>query len=335
LFEIKNKSLKKTLSILARIFLSVGLLVYLYFQIDVDKTKMILKSAQISYILYSFLAYLVIMVFILIIRWGMLLKGLGLKAPWISVIRYHFIGLFGNVLLPSAIGGDVVKIIGLCSHSDEKPKVVASVVLDRLSGFAGMIIVATVAFLIGYTLVPDFTLGYYILILTLMSVVMVVILFNGKLYAFCCRIFSPFPKLKKGLMNVHYDIVLIKDRPGILALSVLLSCLAQVILAAGSFLLAKALHQDIDFIYFFIFIPMISVASSLPSIGGLGVREAGAAFLFAKVGMPQGVAVSISLMGYIFCALIGVAGVVIFMLTHQVNLKQWKEAMSSIDEGES
>jgi uncharacterized protein (TIRG00374 family) len=329
-----NKKLKGMLSLLLRIFLSLGFLIYLYFQIDIDKTITILKSANLLYVFYNFLIYIFIMVVLLISRWWILVRALGLKAPWVSIVRYHFIGLFGNIILPTAIGGDVVKVLGLCTHSSEKPKVVGSVILDRLSGFAGMIVVATAAFIIGYTLIPDFSLGFSILILTILSVMATVVLFNERLYTFCCRIFTPFPKIKKGLMRMHYDIKLIMDHKGALVMAMLLSCLAQVILAFGFYLLAKALHQDIAFIYFLVFVPLISVTSSLPSIGGLGVREAGAVFLFAKVGMSQGVALSISLMGYISGVIIGLAGGLVFMMTHQVNLKQWKEAAAALEENE-
>ena len=61
--------------------------------------------------------------------------------------------------------------------------------------------------------------------------------------------------------------------------------------------------------------PLICVASSVPSIGGLGVREAGTAFLLAKVGVDSGVAVSISLINFLFMVLVGLLGALIYWLT--------------------
>ena len=109
---------------------------------------------------------------------------------------------------------------------------------------------------------------------------------------------------------MHYDIALLKKgqkyKEGIKA--VLLSCVSQTIYAFTFYLTAKALHQDIPIVYFLIFIPIICVVTALPSIGGLGVREVGAVYLFAKVGVDSGIAVSMSLISFLFMIMVGAAG---------------------------
>ena len=148
---------KTVLSTVARFLLSIALLVYLYFRIDVAKTAEVLKSASLLYIFYAFLGFLVIHVFLLT-RWWIFIRALALNVPLFQAIRYFFIGLFGNLFLPSAIGGDLIKVLGLCNYSPQKPKVVASVLLDRLTGFAGMVVVAILAFVFGYRWMNDFSI---------------------------------------------------------------------------------------------------------------------------------------------------------------------------------
>ena len=116
-------------------------------------------------------------------------------------------------------------------------------------------------------------------------------------------------------MDVHYDIVLMKGRVNQGIVAIFLSCISQVILAYVYFIVAKALHQNVDFFYFIIFSPLVCVATSLPSIGGLGVREMGWVYLLSKVGVPQGVAVSISLINFLFMILVGVIGGVMYVVT--------------------
>jgi len=250
-----------------------------------------------------------------IIRWKLYVKALGIEASNLKISRFFFIGLFGNLFLPSAIGGDVIKTVGLCSNSSQKPAVVASVLLDRLSGFAGMVVVATVSFVLGFSLINDLSLSISILGMAVVSSMIAFTLFNEKVYSFCCKIFSAFPKLKNGLMNMHYDVVLLKDNKIAILKAVGLGCLGQIFFGFVLYLIAKALHQDISFIYFLIFVPLICVASVFPSIGGLGVREAGAVFLFAKIGVASGVAVSIRLINFLFMVIIGIFGWVFFMVT--------------------
>jgi len=307
-------AIKNILNTAFRFLLSFALLYYLYQKIDVERTVDVVRSAQIPYLIFALVTFLAINI-LLLFRWRLFLRAMDVEAPFLSIVRYFFVGLFGNLFLPSAIGGDVIKTVGLCRYSSQKATVVATVLLDRLSGFAGMVVIASLAFLFGFRILNDMTLLISIVMMAVVSLMIAVVLFNEKLYEFCCRIFSFFPKLKAALMQVHYDIVLLKDKRYVLYQAVGMSCLSQITLAFTFFLVAKALHQDVALLYFLIFVPLICVASAMPSIGGLGVREAGAAFLLAKVGVESGVAVSISLINFIYMVLVGLLGGVIFMVT--------------------
>jgi uncharacterized protein (TIRG00374 family) len=309
-----KEPVKNFLNFLFRIVLSAALLAYLYFKVDVEKTSRVLRSADLKYIVLAFLVFNFINIF-LFIRWTVFIKALGLQAPLASLVRYYLIGLFGNLFLPSAIGGDVIKILGLCQYTAQKAKVVASVLLDRLSGFAGMVVVAVLAFTLGYKLINDPTLAFSILAMAVVSSLLATVLFHEGLYSWCSNVFQKFPRIKNGLMQVHYDVALLKDRRDAIYQAIGLSCLSQTTLVFVFFLLAKALHQDVALLCFFVFVPLICVASSLPSIGGLGVREAGAAYLLAKVGVASGVAVSLSLMTFVFMVAVGIVGGLIFLVT--------------------
>ena len=309
-----NDKLKNFLSLLLRFGLSAALLFYLYKKIDFEKALGVLKTASVVDLFFAGLVFIVINI-ILLVRWYVYVKALELNAPFVSVVRYFFIGLFGNLFLPSAIGGDFIKIVGLCMYSTQKAKVVASVILDRLSGFAGMVTVAIAAYVCGYRLMSSLSLGLPILIMAIVSVTITVILFNEKIYSFCCIVFSFLPKIKHSLMSLHYDIALLKDRKSALYKAVGISCAAQVLAALAYYFVGKALHQDIALFYLILFMPLICVAAAMPSIGGLGVREAGVAYLLAKIGVDSGVAVSISLINFLFMVAAGLIGGLIYLAT--------------------
>jgi hypothetical protein len=251
----------------------------------------------------------------ILLRWFVLIKALGLTVTKTNVVRSYFIGLFGNLFLPSSIGGDILKTLGLCKETPHKAKVVASVLLDRLSGFAAIIIVSVTAFVLGFQYINDYILLIPIGIMVTGALTVGCILFNETIYAFCCRIFSKAPQLKKSLMNMHYDIALLKDKKieGLKAVG--LSCFSQIIFSIVFYFLAQALHQEVSLIYFLIFVPMICVASSVPSIGGLGVRELGAVYLFSRIGIEEGIAASLSLMSFVFMVIVGLIGGVIYVFT--------------------
>jgi uncharacterized protein (TIRG00374 family) len=309
-----KQNTKSFFSFLLRIGLSLGLLVFVFSKIDMQKTGEILKTADLFYIALTAVVFILVNV-ITLYRWFILIRALNLTITLGSVIEHGLYGLFGNLFLPTAIGGDILKAVGLCKTSAQKPRVVASILLDRVSGFASIAIVAVTAFLFGRQYINDDTLVIPIALVGGLTVAVAAVLLNERVFSFGCKIFNGLPRFKKSLMTMHYDIALLKEghkyKEWIKA--VLLSCLSQTIFASTFYLTAKALHQDIPFIYFLIFVPMICVATAFPSIGGLGVREVGAVYLFAKVGVDSGIAVSMSLISFLFMVMVGAAGGVLYV----------------------
>src|SRR5262245_42522282 len=51
------------------------------------------------------------------IRWRMLSRPLGFDQPLSYFLGYYFIGMFFNLLLPTSVGGDVVRAWYLDDHS--------------------------------------------------------------------------------------------------------------------------------------------------------------------------------------------------------------------------
>jgi hypothetical protein len=311
-----TKNAKGLLPFLLRVVISGALLRYVFSRIDTTHTVQILKSADLNYIFLSGMIFIAING-ILLLRWFVFIKALDLSVPVPSVVTHYFYGLFGNLFLPTSIGGDLIKIIGLCRNSSEKPKIVASVLIDRLSGFAAIVIVAIVAFAFGHKLIGDYALVVPIAFLTAGILAIAAVLFNEKIYSFMCRLFSWFPRLQKALMAMHYDIALLKSahkyKEGIKG--IMLSCLSQTVYAFTFYFTAKGLHQDIPIVPFLVFVPIICVAAAFPSIGGLGFREVGATYLFAKIGVTSGVAVSMSLINFLFMVMVGLAGGVLYVYT--------------------
>lgn len=309
-----TNKLKGLLSFFLRFGFSALLLWWLFSKIDIQKTVSVLKSADIFFIILAVLVFFVNN-YILVIRWFIFISALDLNVKKFEATRYYLIGLFGNLFLPSAVGGDIIKAVGLCKNSEQKPRVVASILLDRLAGFSGLVILAVLTYCAGYRLINDPGLVKFIVILAIGPCTMAIILFNEKIFPFGCRVFSFWPKFKSALITMHDDIQLLRGKQkegyGAIALSVL----GQFIFSICFFLIAKALHQDVSLIHFLIFVPMICVVSSLPSIGGLGVREVGAVYLFSRIGVDEGVSVSISLMIFLLMVLIGLIGGIFYVTT--------------------
>lgn len=306
--------MKNILNYILRIGISVLLLWWIFSNIDTDQTWTVIKSADIRFFSIAFIFFLATYI-ITFYRWTLFIKGMDLQAPKREIFRYFCIGVFGNLFLPSAIGGDAIKIVGLCRIVQHKAKVVGSILLDRLSGYAGLVIVMLIACVFGFKHIQEPGIMIPILFVIPGTIVTALVLFHEKIYEFFCRIFDRVPKIKNALMQMHYDIALMKNHPGYGYGGIALSCASHVCLAVLSYFIAVGLHQEVNIIHFLIFFPLISVASALPSLGGLGVREAAAVYFFGKIGIDSGIAASITLMTYVFMVVVGLIGGAIYVIT--------------------
>jgi len=331
-----SEKTKTILSFTLRFGLSIGLLMYVFSKIDLAQTAEALKLADPFYIIIAAIAFLTVNG-ILLFRWFIFIRALDLSATTKNVILHYFYGLFGNLFLPTAIGGDLLKAFGLCKSSTQKPRVVASILLDRLSGFASIAIIATLAFVLGYSYINDNTLLFPIILMGVGAVTIAAILFNETVYSFFCRVFDRWPRFKNSLMTMHYDIALLKEshksKEG--GKAILVSCLSQTMYILSYYFVAKALHQDITLIYFFIFIPIISVMATFPSIGGLGVREVGAVYLFGKIGIESGIAVSLTLINFLFVIVVGLIGGVLYVYTLSTGRVQYSSPDAGVEAGQA
>jgi glycosyltransferase 2 family protein len=71
-------------------------------------------------------------------RWHVLLRSAGMRVSAGQTIRLTFAGLFASNFLPTTVGGDVVRLGGAMRFNLDQPTLVASLVVDRLVGMAGM-----------------------------------------------------------------------------------------------------------------------------------------------------------------------------------------------------
>ena len=79
-------------------------------------------------------------------RWLQLVRAQGMTFAPKDAARLGFIGNLFNLVIPGAVGGDVIKAAFLCRmQPDRKPQAVASMILDRILGLLGLFLLASLA----------------------------------------------------------------------------------------------------------------------------------------------------------------------------------------------
>jgi glycosyltransferase 2 family protein len=327
-------SKKNVFSVILPCLLSLGLLTWVFMTTNYKDIWQAIKDSDMRYMTTAGIIFFLIN-FLIIWRWRILMKAVGLKAKSLSSMRWFFISLFSNLAPISTVGSDVIRGLGLAQELGHKPKIFASIVLDRLSGFAGIVILAAIAFLFGHGIITNKLVIIAIASLSIVSGMVVVVLFSHRVFSFACRAFAAWPKVKDNLMRLHYDIVLLKGKQTKGWEAIFISIGAQVVLAVEFYLSAKGMHQNIPLAYFVIFSPIVCVVTSLPSVAGLGFREISWGFLLHLVGVSPDIAKGLGLINSAFTIITGLLGGLFYVTTLSSGRVQYPQADPGIQRSPS
>jgi uncharacterized membrane protein YbhN (UPF0104 family) len=78
-------------------------------------------------------------------RWWTLVLALGLPFPFRDALRLGFIGNVFNLVIPGAVGGDLVKAAYLSREQSRKTLAISSMIIDRIVGLLGLFMLAAIA----------------------------------------------------------------------------------------------------------------------------------------------------------------------------------------------
>jgi hypothetical protein len=309
--------LKKIAGIILRISISFVLLIFLFKRVDARSLLEIIKKADLSLLFlgFSLTSFVYVLCFF---RWRMLLNAVGIKPAAAKLIPPFAAGIFFNLLLPSSLGGDLVRSMDLSVHTKKAKEVVASVILDRLSGAVGLAIIALLAILFGWQIIQDKIVILYLSMILAVLAVIITVIFNEFLYSkINSLLHSPRSgKIRAFLESLHQEIYIFRKNKKTLENSLILSSLIQVISPLATWIVALALGLRINPVYFFVFLPIIFTITLLPiSLGGIGLREASTVYFFSKIGVGNDVALAMSVLSFSFTVAYAAVGGIVYVFT--------------------
>ncbi len=306
--------MKKISSLILRISITAALLIFLFLKTDFKSVLKSLESANLLYLLGAF-AFYVFLNFLIILRWHLLLSGLSIKLPFSRTTVSYLESLFINLIFPSTIGGDTARTIDIARHSKKHSSgVLATVILDRVGGFCGLITVLGVSLFFGYRVLNDPNVLIASLIFLGLILFLGAIAFSGTFFNMVFKRI-PFKNLKDYLYQLHQATSSYKKCPQVLLMVWLLSIVIQGGLSLIYYWVALSIGVHLPLVYFFIFVPVVTVISVIPvSVGGLGIRDGACITLFARAGMLQEQAFAVSLSNFVFLFTLGVFGGLVYVI---------------------
>lgn len=254
-------------------------------------------------------------------RWFLLVRALGLPFRFADALRLGFIGNVFNLVIPGAVGGDLIKATFLCREQAQKTLAVASLVIDRAVGLLGLFLLAGLAGLVAWS-----TAGTEVRGLILFTWVAIAAGFVGLAILFSPALYRPLLRLTEGRGKLH---VLLQEFvtlsasyrqrlnvvAGALVFSVLSHSLFVSSFTAVDFALYGSEAPSIGRHFVIVPLALFTMAVPLP-FGALGVSENASKRLFDLVGFPGGAVV---MMAY---RLIMFASVVVSLIFYLTSLRQ-------------
>ena len=116
------------------------MIAFLLWSIDIEQTVEIIRDSHWGYVLAAYAIFLGT-TWLMTWRWGALLEAKGIHEPFSWLLKMYFVGYAAGQVLPTAVGGDAVRII---EHSrrrpDAKATIAAAVFMERVLGSAGTLV---------------------------------------------------------------------------------------------------------------------------------------------------------------------------------------------------
>lgn len=307
--------MKKTFFFFLRTGISIALLVFLFKKVDLKSTAKVIGTAQPLYLVSALFCFLLLEI-LLFYRWKMLLTAQGIALPSKSIINAFCGSMFFNLFLPSSIGGDVARSLNVSLHTKRKSVAVASVLLDRLSGFVGLVAVALFSLIVGSRFISEPLVYVILFCLTLLLAGFFIIIFNQRIY----RKLNSFDHKKPGFLDairkLHAELYFFRAHPVVLYRNLFYSIVIQCGASFVSYLLLRALKVKINIIFPFVLSPLIAIITALPvSIGGMGLREVSSVFFYTKAGIAKDIALGQSILNFAIVALYGLIAGIIYVST--------------------
>jgi uncharacterized protein (TIRG00374 family) len=277
---------------LLKIFLALLICGALFWLVDFSEL-----AAALSLLTWQSFTYLmlisVLLVYISALKWGMFISALGQPVHAVKLSGYYLVGYFVNLLMPSYLGGDLVRSY-LVGKKIGQHEAIAATVLERLTGLGAMLGLALAC---------------------MWSVEGLSVEIKGAVclmaFGFCTIIFaclSPVPirflerfsltsPLVGHLKKIQGSFILVRGNPQLLFQTILLSLLFHTFTVVNTVATGIAIGWiDPPFFDLFVLLPLILVTAAIPlTPQGIGVQEGAFYFFLQLAGASPAQALSVAL----------------------------------------
>jgi uncharacterized protein (TIRG00374 family) len=270
-----SRSLKVSLQVLV----SGAIFALLLWQIDLGQTLDILRDSRWAYVAAS-LAIFLATTWLMAWRWWVLLAARDVHEPYHGLVRMYFVSYAASQVLPTAVGGDAVRII---EHARRRPEVRATaagaVVMERILGLVGTLVLVAVALALAAGRYEGLRLLVILEIALLAAMIVLgLLLFSRRIGRHLEERLFPLGrrvKLEGPLQSLYRTMHEYRNSPGVLSAVLVVTLVAQFARVIAIWLCGEAVGIEVSPLVYIILGPLLFLVQMIPfTLNGIGVREA-------------------------------------------------------------
>jgi uncharacterized protein (TIRG00374 family) len=294
---------RQVISLVLRIVLSAGMLAVLIARApDFDGDDVVPEwSTHAALWLIGASVLTLVAIVLSALRWQKVLQALEIRAGLRRLLSHCLAGQFVSNVLPTTIGGDVLRVARLSRDTGESPGTFASVVLERLTGWLVLPVITIIGFAVNPGLRELGTATRVALALAGGTLVALVLILAA---AASRRIGGRYARTegwRRFAGAVHLGLDRMRRHPAAAANVLAVGFAYQLVLVLAAVAAAQALGvQPAGVTALLAFFPAVLIAQVLPiGISGLGVRESAFVLFLGPLGVATEDAVALGLLLYV------------------------------------
>ncbi len=291
-------------------------LAYILWKINVRQTVHVLVHAQFAYFAAA-VAIVIVSVWPMAWRWQQLLdaKGIHDRLGWLT--RAYFVSYTAGQVLPTAVGGDAVRIYETSRrHPGNGGPVAASVLLERALGGAATLTLAAVGFALA---IGRYNVGAYLWVeggFVVATLVLAVLLFSRRLRPLLARTVPllRFLRVERPVRAVYEGIHSYRRNVGLLVGVFALTLAVQSVRVLSIWLTGKAVGVELSPRPYYVMGPLLFLVLLVPfTVNGLAVRETFFVSFLGNLGVDANKAFATGFLFFFVTIALGLPGLGIFL----------------------
>jgi uncharacterized protein (TIRG00374 family) len=309
---------RRRATIALQIAVSGGLITYLLWLVDLERTIDLVVSSDAAWLLAA-LAIFVATTWGMSWRWQLLLASKGIHEPLGWLTKLYFVSYAAGQVLPTSVGGDAVRIV---DHARRRPEargeVAAAVVMERVIGAAATLVMVALGLAIAVGRYGDIRVFVWVEIVAVAAVVLTgIVLFSRRLGDHLVERVFPLGRrlrVEGPLSSLYAALHGYRDRPAVLAAVLVATLAVQLPRFAAIWMCGRAVGVELSPVPYIVLGPLLFLVMLTPfTINGIGVREAFFVAFLARFDVSYDAAFATGFLFYVVTVVASAPGGVILI----------------------